>query len=55
MIEKVLFLNQVFEIDILMELHFLSPKSENHIFSDLSVCMSDTSITLKQIIGENPK
>ena len=36
----VLFLGQIFEIEILMELHIMrSPEFENHIFIVWSVCM----------------
>ena len=39
MVEKVLLLGQIFEMEIIMDLHVLrSPESENHIFSDWSVC-----------------
>ena len=39
MIKKVLFQSQIFEIEILIDLHVLrSPKSESHIFSKWSVC-----------------
>ena len=39
-VEKVLFLSQIFEVEILMDLHVVrSPESENHIFSVWSVCM----------------
>ena len=39
-VEKVLFLSQIFEVEILMDLHVLrSPESENHIFSKWSVYM----------------
>ena len=46
MAEKVLFLGQLFEMEILMDLHVLrSPESENHIFSVWSeyvcVCVCD--------------
>ena len=55
--EKVLFLGQIFEMEILMDLHFMmSPESENNIFSVGSVCMcvyvSVISITQKQITAE---
>ena len=42
MAEKVLFLGEIFEMEILMDLHALiSPESENHIFSIWSarVCL----------------
>ena len=42
MADKVLFLGQIFEMEILMDLHVLrSPESENHIFSgwSVSVCV----------------
>ena len=39
-VEKVLFLVQIFEVEILMDLHVLrSSESEKHIFSKWSVCM----------------
>ena len=39
-VEKVLFWGQIFEMEILMDLHVLrSPESENHIFNVWSVCM----------------
>ena len=40
MVEKVWFLDQIFEMEILMDLHVMrSPESENHIFSVWSVCL----------------
>ena len=40
MVEKVLFLDLIFEKELLMDLHVMrSPESENHIFSVWSVCM----------------
>ena len=37
--EKILFLGQIFEMEILMDLHVMrTPESENHIFSVWSVC-----------------
>ena len=40
MVEKELFLGQIFELEILMDSHVLrSPESENHIFSKWSVCV----------------
>ena len=40
MVQKVLFLSQIFEMDILMGLHDLrSPESENPICSVWSVCV----------------
>ena len=40
MIEKVLFLGQIFEMEILVDLHDLSPvESENYILNVSSVCM----------------
>ena len=40
MVEKILFLDQIFEMEISMDLHIMrSPESENHIFSSLSVCL----------------
>ena len=52
MVEKALFLSQIFEMEILIDLHIWGrlPESENHISSGCSV--SVTSITLKQIIAE---
>ena len=52
---KVLFLGQIFKMEILMDLHVTrSAESENQIFSVWSecmcVCVSATSITPKQII-----
>ena len=42
-VEKVLFLCQIFEVEIFMDLHVLrSPESENHIFSVWSVCLCDS-------------
>ena len=39
-VEKLLYLGQIFEMEILMDLHVLrSPESENHIFSKWSVCL----------------
>ena len=57
MVEKVLFLGQVYEMVILMDLHRLKiPESKNYIFSAWSVCMcvfvSVISITEKQITAE---
>ena len=59
MVQKALFLNQILEMEILMDLHILrSPGSENHIFSVWSVCMhvcvcvTVISITQKQITAE---
>ena len=40
MVEKVLFLGQIFGMEIFMHLHFLTyPESEIHIFSDWLVCL----------------
>ena len=40
MVEKVLFLGQIFELEILMGLHVMrTPESKNHIFSGWSVCL----------------
>ena len=40
MLDKVLFLGQIFETEIFMDLLvFKSPESENHIFSVWSVCV----------------
>ena len=51
--EKVLFLGQIFEKKIFMDLHAMrSPESENHIFNVWSVCVFVISITQKQIIAE---
>ena len=39
--KKVLFLGQIFEVEILMDIHVLSSlESQNHIFSVWSVCVS---------------
>ena len=39
-VEKALFWGQIFEMEILMDLHVLrTPESENHIFSVWSVCV----------------
>ena len=39
-VQKVIILCQIFEMDILINLHFMrSSESENHIYSVLSVCM----------------
>ena len=38
MVEKVLFLGQIFEVEILMDLHVMrTPESKNYIFSAWSV------------------
>ena len=53
--EKVLFLGQIYKMEILIDLPILrSPESENHIYSDLCVCMCLTviNITQKQITAE---
>ena len=40
MVEKVLFLGQIFEMEIFMDLHGMrSPEYKNHSFSDWSVCV----------------
>ena len=53
LILKVLFSRQIFEMEVLIDLHFLrSPSSENHIFNGEAVCKSVISITLKYIIPE---
>ena len=57
MIEKVLFWGQIFEIEILMDLHVMkTPESKNQIFSIWSVCMcvsvSVISITQKLVTAE---
>ena len=58
-VEKVLFLVQIFEVEILMDLHDLgAPVSENHIFSGWSVCFcvcvcEKENITQKQIMAES--
>ena len=61
MVKKILFQGQIFEIEILMDLHAMrTPESENHIYSVWSVCMcvcvcvSLISITQKQITAETP-
>ena len=57
MVEKELFLSQIFEMEVLMDLHVMkSLESENYIFNVWSVCMyvymSAISITQKQITAE---
>ena len=50
-----MFLGQIFEVEILMDLHVLrSPESEKHIFSKWSACVCVTfiSITQKQNTAE---
>ena len=45
MVKKVLFVGQIFEIEILVDLHFLrTPESENHIFRGWSVCVCLLSV-----------
>ena len=45
MLEKILFLGQIFEMKILMDLHVLgAPESESHIFSVWTVCESFMNI-----------
>ena len=52
--KEVLFLGQIFEKEISMNLHILRPpESENYIFSGWSVCVSVISITQKQITTES--
>ena len=47
--EKILFLGQIFEMEILMDLHVLRPpESKIHIF----ICVCVISITQKLIIAE---
>ena len=56
MAEKVLLLGQIFEMEILMNLHVLwFSESQYHIFSVWSVymCMSVISLTQKQITAES--
>ena len=57
MVEKLLFLNQIFELEISMDLHVLgSTEFKNHICIDWSVCMSvyasAISIIQKQVVAE---
>ena len=53
MIEKVLSLGQIFEIEILMELHVLgSSEYENNIYGSSSMCV--VRITQKTFIAETP-
>ena len=50
MVEKVLHWGQIFEMEILMDLHVLvSPESENHIFSSWSVCVFVINITQNKL------
>ena len=49
MVEKVIFLDRIFEMEILMDLHFM--RSENHIYSSWSLCVSVIS-TQTLITGE---
>ena len=52
--EKVLFWGQIFEMEVLMDLHVLrSPDSENQIFSGWSMFLCVISITQNQIRAEN--
>ena len=57
MVKNVLFLGQIFEMEILMDFHAMrAPLSENHIFSIRSVCMcvSDLRKTQKhEIFSKN--
>ena len=58
MVKEVLFLGQIFEMEISMDWHVMrTPESKNRIFSvwSLCVCMSVISITQKQIIVEASK
>ena len=49
MIEKLLLLDQIFEMEILMGLHVLKfPESENHIFNGLSVCVRVAVVSITQ-------
>ena len=55
MVEKGLFLSQIFKIEILKDLHVLrAPVFENHIFSGWYACVfvPVNSITQKQVIAE---
>ena len=53
MVEQVLFWVQIYETEILMDLHVLrSPESENHIFRCCSVCVCVFRKTQKQITAE---
>ena len=48
MVEKVLFLSQIFEMEILIDLHVMrTPESENQILNVWSMCVSAISITQK--------
>ena len=43
MVGKVVFLSQIFEMEILMDLHVLRPlENENHILGGWSVCLLST-------------
>ena len=60
MVEKELFLSQIFEMEVLMDLHVMkSLESENYIFNVWSVCMyvcmSAVSITQKTNHSRNIK
>ena len=69
MVEKELFSGQIFEMEVLINLHDMTtPESENHIFNVWFVCVcvscvcfcvrayvSVISITQKQITAETPK
>ena len=59
-LEKVLFLVQIFETEILMDLHILrSPESEDHIFSGcamrVSVCACSVILNSKRLIKLHTK
>ena len=56
MVEKVLLFGQIFEVEILIDLHVLSSHEfKNHIFSGLCmyVCASFITVTQKQIAAES--
>ena len=57
-VEKVLFWGQIFEVEILMDLHVLRfPESETTFLEFglcVCVCVSVISIIQKQIVAENP-
>ena len=56
MAEKILFLGQIFKMEILMDSHFLMvPVSENHIFSGWSVCLLSAYLKKKKNIEKTTK
>ena len=51
MVEKILFCSQIFEIEILINLHVLSSsESENHIFNDWSVVRVSMCFYLRECV-----